>query len=398
MFERRGLVAVLVLCAAGVVAYGSRGALGLFIEPWEEAFGETRGVVSLVSAVGFIVFAIAQPVAGRLLEIREARFVIASGLGMMAVGFGTAAFAPNVWVVLVLIGVVAAFGVGLTSLSALSYVGGELVSQRQGLVFGFLTAAGAGGQVVVLPVASLALGVSLSTSLLSIGVLCALAAVTVLMMVPSIPKSDAVPFNARRKVLVRHPQFWRLLVPFFICGFSTTGLIDTHFIPYALDQGMTSHTASLALSTLAAFNVAGVLVAGSFTDRADRSLMLTGLYITRAAILLLLPLMAGQLGIFVFAVVFGLSDFATVPPTTSLTRSAFPVGWGLAIGVISAGHQFGSALGAAAGGWLYDLTGTYQTVLIITSALLLFGAWLTFRMRGTETNLARSQPRTPSRG
>lgn len=378
--------AVVSLSTMGVIVYGSRGSLGLFIEPWERAFGQTRGAVSLIGAVGFISFGIAQPIAGRLLETKSARLVIAVGLALMALGYGLSAFAPNVWVALLAVGGVASFGTGLASLSALSYVAGELVTDRQGLVFGVLTAAGAGGQVFILPLATAALEISLPAALLTLASLAASAAVASLIWIPPIPLGDPATLVGRGKAMLAAPNFWRLAVPFFVCGFTTTGLIDTHFIPYARDNGISTVVASSALATLAAFNVFGVLVAGSITDRIDRSRMLVWIYLARGGALALLPFITNPVGIFVFAAMFGLADFSTVPPTTSLTRTSFPAGWGFALGIIAAGHQLGSAAGAALGGWSHDLTGGYLAILFGSAALLSVAAAMSRRIDDDRTN------------
>ncbi len=66
-----------------------------------------------------------------------------------------------------------------------------------------------------------------------------------------------------------------------------------------------------------------------------------------------------------------------MPPTTSLTRTLFREGgWALALGVISAAHQAGSALGAYLGGWLFDATGRYVYALVSAAAALLVAALL----------------------
>lgn len=381
MPQTKLLPALLSLSAVGVIVYGSRGSLGLFIEPWEASFGETRGTVSLISAIGFIMFAVGQPIAGRLLETRNPRWVIAGGLCLMALGFGASATATNVWMAVILIGVLASFGTGLASLSALNYVAGELLTRRHGLIFGVLTAAGAGGQVLILPLATAALGISLSAGLLAISALCALGAVAAVVLIPPIAPADSQALAGRWSAMTKNVNFWRLAVPYAICGFTTTGLIDTHFIPHAHDYGISISRASSALATLSAFNVLGVLVGGSITDRVDRGKMLAAIYLSRGAILLSLPYLTNPTGIFLFAALFGLADFVTVPPTTSLARSTFPTGWALPLGILGAAHELGSAAGASLGGWSHDLTGSYQTILVTSSLLLLVATALSWQTR-----------------
>jgi predicted MFS family arabinose efflux permease len=110
--------------------------------------------------------------------------------------------------------------------------------------------------------------------------------------------------------------------------------------------------------------------------------MLAGIYAARAGTLVLLPFVSSPEGLFLFAVAFGLADFATVPPTTSLTRSLFRAGgWALALGLIGGAHQAGAALGAFLGGWLYDQTGTYTYSFVSAAVTLVVAAGLSFALR-----------------
>ena len=128
--------------------------------------------------------------------------------------------------------------------------------------------------------------------------------------------------------------------------------------------------------------MAGVLVAGFFTDRVDRGKLLAGVYAMRAGTLFLLPTLTSPSSLFVFAALFGLADFASVPPTTSLTRSVCVLGgWGFALGLIAAAHQAGSALGAWLGGWLFERTGSYDLSFKSSAFALLVAAWLSYRLR-----------------
>jgi len=371
-----------VLVVVAVLVMGTRGSFGLFIAPWEELFDVGRASVSLISAFGFLTYGFAQPVAGKLLQHFPPRMVIGAGLGLIAVGMVGAGLSTALWMAAISIGIITAFGTGLASLSALSYVAGELVERRGGLVFGFLTAGAAGGQVVILPIATAALGVSLKTSFFVLAVLALAGAVAVVLTVPPLPTRDSGIEPTPIATMAREPRFWLLLIPFFVCGYTTTGMIETHLIPFALDHHVQQATASAALATLAAFNIAGVLLAGGFTDRVDRGKMLAAIYLMRAATLLILPFVTGAAGLFVFGALFGVADFSTVPPTTSLTQTVFKTGgWAVAIGLISAAHQVGSALGAWLTGVLFESTGSYSLAFVSGAVALLVAAYLSYRLK-----------------
>lgn len=388
---RRHRPTLIVLVVTAVLVMGTRGSFGLYIAPWEELFGVGRASVSLISAVGFLVYGLGQPIAGRLLERLAPRLVIGSGLVLLALGLAGAAISTQMWMVVVALGVVGAFGTGLASLSALSYVAGELVESRGGVIFGLLTAGAAGGQVIVLPIATAALGVSLRASLLVLSVLALVGAVAVARSVPPLPAREAREVGTPLMAMARERRFWLLLVPFFVCGYTTTGMIETHLIPFALDHHVPVTTASAALATLAGFNIVGVLVAGVLTDRLDRGKMLGLIYALRALTLVILPFVTDATGLFIFGALFGVADFSTVPPTTSLTQTVFRTGgWAVAIGIISAAHQVGSALGAWLPGLLFEGTGSYAAAFWSGAASLVLAAYLSFRLRGSKQPTAAS--------
>jgi hypothetical protein len=100
-----------------------------------------------------------------------------------------------------------------------------------------LTAAAAGGQVVILPVATIALVISLQASLGFLGILLVASALLVALVVPRRQAGDVERHTkARIASIAREREFWLLVVPFFVCGYTSTGLTDTHLIPYAIDH------------------------------------------------------------------------------------------------------------------------------------------------------------------
>jgi predicted MFS family arabinose efflux permease len=115
--------------------------------------------------------------------------------------------------------------------------------------------------------------------------------------------------------LLRSRGFWLLAAPFFVCGLTTTGFVDTHLIPLAQDRGISNATADLAVALLAAANVTGILASGPLADRVDNRRLLAAMYLTRGASFVLLLLLADAGALLAFALLFGLVDFAVVAPT-----------------------------------------------------------------------------------
>jgi MFS family permease len=74
-----------------------------------------------------------------------------------------------------------------------------------------------------------------------------------------------------------------------------------------------------------------------------------------------------------FAVIYGIFDYSTVPPTASLAASHLGLKiMGLAMGLISGGHALGGAVGAFFGGYLFDMFARYTEMwwFAFTAAVL----------------------------
>jgi predicted MFS family arabinose efflux permease len=171
--------------------------------------------------------------------------------------------------------------------------------------------------------------------------------------------------------LARSRGFWVLAAPFFVCGLTTTGFVDTHLIPLAQDRGIAEATTGLAVALLAAANVTGILASGPLADRVDNRLLLAALYGTRALSFVALYALAGGAALLAFALLFGLVDFSTVAPTQWLAaRYVEPRTVGLAFGCLNAVHQLGSAIGAWLPGLAFDATGSYDEVMVAAAIVL----------------------------
>jgi MFS family permease len=86
--------------------------------------------------------------------------------------------------------------------------------------------------------------------------------------------------------------------------------------------------------------------------------------------------------LFVFAVAFGLFDYSTVPVTASLVASHIGLRiMGLTMGILSAGHALGAAIGLFLAGRLFDLFQQYSWTWIASLALALLAGLLSFLIR-----------------
>jgi MFS family permease len=180
---------------------------------------------------------------------------------------------------------------------------------------------------------------------------------------------------------VRSGDFWLLASSFFVCGYTSNGLIGTHLIPHAIDHGYSEVTAATAVGVMGLMNVVGTLGSGWLTDRYDNRRLLAVYYGLRAVGIASLPFISGVPALFGFAIVYGLDWIATVPPTTNLTAQLFGrASLGTIYGWIFFAHMAGAALAALLGGIAYDVLGDYSLVFLSAAALGFIAAALAMRV------------------
>jgi predicted MFS family arabinose efflux permease len=168
------------------------------------------------------------------------------------------------------------------------------------------------------------------------------------------------------------PQFWLLCATFFVCGYTSNGMVLTHFMPHALEHNFSELQASAALGVMGAMNVLGTIGSGWLCDRLGRRGPLATYYFLRGVSLLFLLYVWDVPSLHVWAAVFGLNYISTVPPTTTLTANIFGrYSVGELSGWIFFSHQVGSALGAAAAGFIYEWQGSYA-IAFVSAALMGF--------------------------
>ena len=152
-------------------------------------------------------------------------------------------------------------------------------------------------------------------------------------------------------------------------------------LKYPEINGATVATTALALIGL--FNVIGTYYAGVLGQRFPKRFLLSGIYISRSVaitLFLLFPLSATTT--YVFAAVMGVLWLSTIPLTNAIVAQIFGVKYlTMLSGVVFFSHQLGSFCGAYFGGYLYDLTGSYQIVWGIAIALGVFACLINLPIR-----------------
>ena len=398
-----------VAFVALVGAAGFRATPSVLIRPLHDEFGWSLGTISAAVSVNLLLYGLTAPFAAALMEKFGIRRVVMSALLLVAAGSGLTVFMSASWQLVLCWGVLVGLGTGSMAPAFVATVTNRWFVHRRGLVTGVLTAGGAAGQLIFLPVlARLTVSQGWRTAALTV-------AVAALAVVPLVfwrlrdrpvdlgvlaygataddPLPPAAPAgNAARTALralgqaARTRPFWLLAGGFAICGATTNGLVGTHFIPAAHDHGMPETTAASLLALVGLFDIAGTIASGWLTDRVDSRLLLGGYYALRGLSLLVLPALfaaTAHPSMVIFILFYGLDWVATVPPTVTLCREYFGASGSVVFGWVFASHQIGAAIAATAAGLVRDQLGTYNwawygagTLAIIASllSLMLLGA------------------------
>ncbi|MGQ4413682.1 MFS transporter [Streptomyces sp. SAS_269] len=397
------VAAVTFVTIIGAAAF--RSLPGLLIDPLHQEFGWSRGTIGAAVSVNLALYGLTAPFAAALMDRFGIRRVVAVALTVIAVGAGLTVWMTAPWQLMLCWGLLVGLGSGSMALAFAATVTNRWFTARRGLVSGILTAASASGQLIFLPVLSWTVE---NHGWHPAAVTVALAALAVVPFVwillrdhPAdvglkpygaeefVPKPPPVTGAARRTLGVlasaaRTGPFWLLAGTFAICGASTNGLIQTHFVPAAHDHGMPVTAAASLLAVIGVFDVVGTIASGWFTDRFEPRRLLAVYYALRGVSLLFLPMLLGPSvhpPMVFFIVFYGLDWVATVPPTLALCREQYGEDSAIVFGWVLASHQVGAALVAFLGGVARDVFGSYNMVWYASGTLCAVAALMALVIR-----------------
>jgi len=384
-----------------LVTAGAVGAPGVLILPLQKEFGWQNAEISSALGIRFLLFGLMAPFAAALINRFGMRRIALSALLLIAAGLLLSLAMTRVWQLVLLWGVVIGLGTGLTALVLGVTVATRWFSTRRGLVTGLLTASSATGQLLFLPLlASVSERLGWRPAVAMVCGALALTAFAVLAFMRDRPAdvgqqpfgqaagddaanvaatipAQITPWHALRDAS-RTGVFWVLFGTFFICGASTNGLIQTHFIPLCADFGLPAVSAASVLAAMGMFDIVGTIGSGWLSDRYDSRWLLFWYYGLRGLSLMYLPFSDFTFyGLSLFALFYGLDWIATVPPTVKLTVARFGrERANLVFGWIFAGHQLGAATAAFGAGVSRTALLSYLPAFFAAGALCLIAAVL----------------------
>jgi len=400
-----------------LVMAGAVGAPGVFIQPLRAEFGWQTSDISSALAVRFVLFGLMGPFAAAFLNHFGMRSVILVALATVISGFVLSlTVMTKYWQLIFCWGILVGLGTGLTAMVLGATVATRWFSTRRGLIIGLLAASTATGQLVFLPLlAKLTESFGWRSALVFICLMLVAAAVAVWFLMRDHPADLGLPLYGEKDATLTLGQprsslskmliaplvtlrdvsgsltFWILFSTFFICGASTAGLIQTHFVSMCGDFGLVATTAASLLALMGICDFAGTVGSGWLSDRYDNRVLLFVYYGLRGVSLMILPFTDFAIsGLSLFAILYGLDWIATVPPTIKITAATFGVERAnIVFGWIFAAHQLGAAAAAYGAGLIRTLLATYTPSFFIAGLLCFIAALAALAIHGsTVKNVA----------
>jgi len=383
---------VTMVVAGGLVmglALGVRHAQGIFLVPVTLEQGWSRETFGFAIAVQNLMWGLAQPFTGMIADRFGARRVIAAGLALYGVGLFAMANAASPMAFTLSAGVCIGIALSATSFGVVYGALSRLMPPaRRNWALGLAGAVGGLGQFFLVPTAQ-----GLIDSLGWAGALLALALLCALLLPCAWPLDDQPghagmheqSLRAALSEAFRHRGFWLLNLGFLACGFQLA-FIAAHLPAYLQDKGLPASTAVAGLAVIALSNVVGTYLCGLLGGRFRRKYLLCGIYLLRSAamaLFVLLPLSSGSL--YLFCAVMGLVWLGTVPLTNGLVAQVFGLRYLTTLfGFVFFGHQLGAFFGVWLGGYVFDVTRSYDLIWGVGIALGVMAAALHYPINDRE--------------
>lgn len=380
------VLAVTFVCL--FVASALRSVPGIIMLSLEHEFNWSRETISGAISVNLLLFGLAGPLLGRLMDVNGAKTICVMTLSLLVFGVGGSIFMRESWQMYLLWGLVVGAGSGGTSMIMGSALVNRWFQKRRGLALGILGAAFSSGQLVFTPII-MSLNIHLGWRAATLFIALALGLVILPLVIKFLADDPALknvlPYGAAEintaviqpdpkpmRLAAASPQFWLLALSFGICGLTTSGLFQTHLIPHGIEHGFSEMTMAVSLGLMGAADVMGTLLSGWLCDRFGKRWPLAIYYVIRGVTLILLPYVESTGQLMIFSFIYGMNWLSTIPATSALTADLFgKQNVGVVFGWICFAHQVGAAIAAYGAGYIHSLAGNYS-LAFISSGLFAF--------------------------
>ena len=358
--------------------------------------GWDRASISAVFFLNMIVFALTLSVAGKFYDRYGPKWIIFISTLFISGGYGLIACIRSLWEFHLYYGVVAALGMGGASVPLIAALMSKWFQKHRGLAISLALSGNCIGQFILVPIfTDVVLRFGWRLSYLVIG---ATLFITNTVLVLAVFKGSPAelglkPFGAENSLAANKDQesivatttsddlglwdamhtssFWLFLFVMFICG-SGDFLVATHLIPLVTDYDISPLEAGKMMAWFGLLGMGGILIVGPVSDRLGNKLPIACTFLIRFVLFLLIIKYQTRLSFYIFALLFGFTFLITAPLTVTLSGKLYGFTHiGLLSGFITTVHHLGGGFWAYMGGVIFDRTGSYRVIFIMSAAMAL---------------------------
>jgi MFS family permease len=347
-------------------------AYGVFLPVLAEQFGWSRGAISAALSVNLLVGGVAGFAVGALADRRGPRLLLVVTVTLSGAAFALVSVVGALWQLYLLVGLLG--GIGMSSFYLLSTATvTHWFDERRGLALALVLVGFNLGYITGGPLAAwliIKMGWRAAYWLLGggCGLLSFCAAITVrlprpaeqrdLLRAPPGPASGGPGMTLRQSL--SDPRQWGLNLSWLLLG-GLAIMISVHAVPFARDRGVSLADASFALTAYGIGSAAGRLISGFVSDRVGTRTTIGAAYVLEMVALVTLLWFPSRGALLTSLVVFGAGFAASDTMVVKVIPEVFGLrAIGAIMGVLALGWRLGAAIGPAAAGFLYDLTGSYS--------------------------------------
>jgi MFS family permease len=380
---RREALAVLALCTAmNILSRGAGESFAVFLLPVAAEFGADRAALTGVYATAVLVAGLVAPFVGVAIDRLGPRRCYLAGLLLFGGAYALAGQVAALWQLYVVIGVLAPAGASLVGMVPASTLVSRWFGDRLPTAMAVLSAAMGTGMLAFAPLAQWLIdrvGWRHAYELIGLALLVLLVPLALLPWSRiAAGSADVVEAMRRRGAgqaawtvarALRTPIFWALAGMMFSTAVSTY-VVSVQLVACLVDAGYPPLVAAWTFGLAGMISIAGMMGAAALAERVGERLTATVSYsLTLLGLALLGLALVRPSGWLVagYVLAFGGAQGSRGPLAAVLAARGFPGAMGRVYGMVLLAAGAGSALGAWAGGALFDLTGGYHAGLALSA-------------------------------
>lgn len=364
------------------LAYGLQFSYGLFVTGMARDLGLTRAETALPFSVYVFVYMLLSLATGPATDRHGPRLVITVGAALLGLGWGVSALVTAGWQLYVTLGAIAALGMSVSWVPCNATVARWFV-RRRGMAAGIASSGTSVGNFLVpLLAAAMISAWGWRTALAVLAAGCAVAmmiAATFMHRDPEsmgyAPDGDAVPdalpaVGGMTLQEASRTEAFMLVAAIYVLTWLAVFVPFVHAVAMAEDLGFDKVQGASVLGAIGIGGVLGRISAGALLDRQGPLTTLLAIFALQTLSFLAfvgattLPFLWLAAGLFGFAYGGGVTTLAPLCSTLFGRAHVAAI-----VGTLFAITALPSALGPWLAGWLFDLSGSYRSVMLLSAGV-----------------------------